>query len=274
MVLSAQQSYFGRFDIDAISVKILRLLNDNQIEGEPGMESEIRSDGLRVVGTRPIRPDGVEKVTGRANFGADRTMPGMLYGKIKRSPHAHARIVRIHTEAALALPGVRAVVTAADFPEIPPEEAFVGEGPMNFRDLSRNVMARGKALYEGHAVAAVAAISPAIAAEALELIEVEYELLPHVIDVEEAMADGAPLLHEDLFTQGIDPKPEKPSNIAKRVAFAKGDAAAGFRQADVIIERRYTTKPVHQAYIEPHACVVSTTPTGRCRSGPVARASS
>src|SRR5271166_5795114 len=227
------------------------------------MASELKNNGLKVVGTRPIRPDGVEKVTGRANFGADRAMPGMLYGKIKRSPHAHARIVDINAEQALALPGVRAVVTAADFPEIAPEEVFVGEGPMNFRDLSRNVMARGKALYEGHAVAAVAAVSPAIATEALELIEVEYEVLPHVIDVEKAMADGAPLLHEDLFTQGIDPKPEKPSNIAKRISFAKGDAAAGFRQADVIIERRYTTKPVHQAYIEPHACVVSTTPDGQ-----------
>jgi CO/xanthine dehydrogenase Mo-binding subunit len=227
------------------------------------MASEFRNNGLKVVGTRPIRPDGAEKVTGRANFGADRAMPGMLYGKIKRSPHAHARIITINAERALALPGVRAVVTAADFPEIPPEEAFVGEGPMNFRDLSRNVMARDKALYEGHAVAAVAAVSPVIAAEALDLIEVEYEVLPHVIDVEEAMAEGAPLLHDDLFTQGIDPKPEEPSNIAKRVAFAKGDAAEGFRLADVIIERRYTTKPVHQAYIEPHACVVSTTADGQ-----------
>jgi CO/xanthine dehydrogenase Mo-binding subunit len=163
----------------------------------------------------------------------------------------------------VALPGVRAVATAADFPEIRPEEAFVGEGPMNFRDLSRNVMARSKALYEGHAVAAVAAVSPAIAAEALELIEVEYEVLPHVIDVEEAMADGAPLLHDDLFTAGADPKSEKPSNIAKQVTFSKGDAAAGFRQADVVVERRYTTKPVHQAYIEPHACVVSTMPDGQ-----------
>ena len=120
------------------------------------MASELNSGGLKVVGTRPIRPDGIEKVTGRANFGADRAMPGMLYGKIKRSQHAHARIIGINTENALALPGVRAVVTAADFPEIAPEEAFVGEGPMNFRDLSRNVMARNKALYEGHAVAAVA----------------------------------------------------------------------------------------------------------------------
>ncbi len=94
------------------------------------------------------------------------------------------------------------MVTAADFPEIRSEEAFVGEGPMNFHDLSRNVMARGKVLYEGHAVAAVAALSPAIAAD---LIEVEYQVLPHVIDVEAAMAEGAPLLHDDLFTQGIDP---------------------------------------------------------------------
>jgi CO/xanthine dehydrogenase Mo-binding subunit len=221
------------------------------------MTSVIDRKELKVVGTRPIRPDGVEKVTGRANFGADRTVPGMLHGKIKRSPHAHARILGINADKALALPGVKAVVTAADFPEIRSEEAFVGEGPMNFRDLSRNIMARDKALYEGHAVAAVAALSPAIAAEAVELIEVEYEVLPHVIDVEAAMAADAPLLHDDLFTQGIEPKPEKPSNIAKRVTFAKGDAAAGFRQADIIIERRYTTKPVHQAYIEPHACVVS-----------------
>ena len=218
---------------------------------------------LKVVGTRPIRPDGVEKVTGRANFGADRAVPGMLYGKIKRSPYAHARILGINANKALALAGVKAVVTAADFPEIRSEEAFVGEGPMNFRDLSRNVMARDKVLYEGHAVAAVAALSPAIAAEAVELIEVEYEELPHVIDVEAAMAEHAPLLHDDLFTQGVERKPEKPSNIAKRVAFSKGDAAAGFRQADIIVERRYTTKPVHQGYIEPHACIVSAASDGQ-----------
>src|ERR1700729_190270 len=139
--------------------------------------------GLKVVGTRPIRPDGVDKVTGRANFGADTRLPGMLHAKVKRSPYAHARIVKIDASKALALPGVRAVVTSADFPEIPSEEAFVGEGPMNFRDLSRNVMARDKVLYEGHAVAAVAAVSPLVAAEALDLIEVEYEPLPYVIDV-------------------------------------------------------------------------------------------
>src|SRR5882672_4206242 len=127
---------------------------------------------LKVVGTRPIRPDGVDKVIGRASFGADMTMPGMLWGKVKRSPHAHARIKSIDTSKAAALPGVKAVVTSADFPNIPSEEAFVGEGPMNFRDLSWNVMARGKALYEGHAVAAVAATSQAIADAALDLIDV------------------------------------------------------------------------------------------------------
>src|SRR5436190_1833946 len=107
----------------------------------------------KIVGTRPIRPDGVDKVTGRANFGADMVMPGMLWGKVKRSPHAHARIMSINTEKARALPGVKAVVTWEDFPPIPSEEAFVGEGPMNFRDLSRNCMARDKVLYDGHAVA-------------------------------------------------------------------------------------------------------------------------
>src|SRR6202167_4111129 len=148
---------------------------------------------LKVVGTRPIRPDGVDKVTGRANFGADMKMAGMLHGRVKRSPHPHARILKIDTTKALALPGVRAVVTAADFPEITSEEAFVGEGPMNFRDLSRNIMARDKVLYEGHAVAAVAAMTQEIASHALELIEVTYEVLPFVIDFDEAMAPDAPI---------------------------------------------------------------------------------
>src|SRR4051795_699050 len=156
--------------------------------------SYLEKASLKVVGTRPIRPDGVEKVIGRAAFGADMVMPGMLWGKIKRSPHAHARIVSIDTSKAEALPGVRAVVTAADFPEIKSEEAFVGEGPMNFRDLALNCMAREKVLYEGHALAAVAATTQEIADQALGLINVTYEVLPHVIDVDEAMAPGAPVL--------------------------------------------------------------------------------
>src|SRR6201996_4628087 len=179
------------------------------------------SSELKVVGTRPVRPDGVDKVTGRAIFAADSRAAGMLWRRIKRSPHAHARILAIDTRKAEALPGVRAVVTAADLPDIPSEEAYVGEGPMNFRDLSRNCMARDKVLYEGHAVAAVAAISQALCDEALELIDVKYEVLPYVIDVDAAMADDAPLLHDDLFTANVDPKPTKPSNIAKRVYFHK-----------------------------------------------------
>jgi CO/xanthine dehydrogenase Mo-binding subunit len=220
---------------------------------------------LKVVGTRPVRPDGVDKVTGRATFGADMVLPGMLWGKVKRSPHAHARIVKIDTSKAEKLPGVKAVLTAEDLPNIASEEAFVGEGPMNFRDLSRNCIARDKALYEGHAVAAVAAISQAVADQALELIDVQYEVLPHVIDVEEAMKPDAPILHDDLFTANVEPKPTKPSNISKRVYFAKGDIEAGFRDADVIVEGRYTTAPVHQAYIEPHACLVAVAADGQAQ---------
>ncbi|MBO0736065.1 MAG: xanthine dehydrogenase family protein molybdopterin-binding subunit [Alphaproteobacteria bacterium] len=224
----------------------------------------IAKEFQKIVGTRPIRPDGVDKVTGRANFGADMVMPGMLWGKVKRSPHAHARIMSINLDKALKLPGVKAIVTSDDFPPIASEEAFVGEGPMNFRDLSSNCMAREKALYDGHAVAAVAATSPAIAEEACELIEVQYHVLPHVIDVEDAMKADAPILHDDLFTQGVDPKPAHASNVAKMVSFTKGDVDAGFREADVIIERRYSSPPVHQGYIEPHACVVSVAADGQC----------
>src|ERR1700726_2022858 len=150
---------------------------------------------LRVVGTRPIRPDGVDKVTGRANFGADMKLPRMLWGKIKRSPHAHARILGINADKALALPGVKSVITGADFPEVTAARAHVGAAPANLRALSRNVIARGKVLYEGHALAAVAATSPAIAEQALDLIEVAYEVLPNVMDVEAGMLREEPAAH-------------------------------------------------------------------------------
>jgi CO/xanthine dehydrogenase Mo-binding subunit len=217
------------------------------------------------VGTRPIRPDGVDKVTGRAAFGADFVMPGMLVGRVKRSPHAHARIVSIDARRALALPGVKAVVTGADFPDLASELIEGGEAASNMRDLAVNVIARDKALYDGHAVAAVAATSAAIAEEALELIDVRYELLPHVIDVEAAMSADAPVLHPHLFTSGVDPKPTKPSNIAARHQFARGDVEAALAEADVVLERRYTTKAVHQGYIEPHACVAAWSADGQCQ---------
>jgi CO/xanthine dehydrogenase Mo-binding subunit len=222
-------------------------------------------DALKVVGTRPVRPDGVDKVMGRAQFGGDAVMPGMIFGATVRSPHAHARIIKIDTSAAEAMKGVRAVITAADLPNITSEEAFVGEGPMNFRDLSCNLMARDKVLYDGHVVAAVAATSTSIARAAAEAIKVEYEVLPHVINEVEAMQPGAPVLHDDIFTSGVEPKPTKASNVVKRMEFSKGDLEAGFAAADKIVERTYTTAPVHQAYIEPHACVAAYNPDGQCQ---------
>ena len=209
------------------------------------------------VGTRPVRPDGVPKVTGAAKFGADYHLPGMLYGRVLRSPHAHARIRSIDTSRAEALPGVKAVMTGADLPDHPFE--FVGPERLavNFWHVTRNIMAREKVLYEGHAVAAVAAISATIANRALALLDVDYELLPHVIDVEEAMADDAPLLFEDMITRGVDPAPERPSNISKRVGFEIGDLDAGFAEADEIVEKHYRTAPIHQAYIEPQACLAN-----------------
>jgi CO/xanthine dehydrogenase Mo-binding subunit len=212
---------------------------------------------LKVVGQRPIRPDGVDKVTGRAMFGADFHLPGMLTGRIKRSPHAHARIVKIDTRAAEALPGVKAVVTGDDLKVEDGGEIEAGEGATAVKEVAANCLAQGKALYAGHAVAAVAATSPEIAAEALDLVEVTYEVLPHVIDVEEAMADDAPLLHDDLFTKGASPKPTKPSNVALKSVMGRGDVPGAFAAADVIVEGKYTTAAVHQGYIEPHACVAS-----------------
>lgn len=218
---------------------------------------------LKIVGTRPLRPDGVDKVTGRARFGADYNLPGQLIGKVLRSPHAHARIKSIDTSAAQALPGVKAVVTRDDFAEMPDEYAAVGELMINFRDVTRNMMAREKVLYDGHPLAAVAAVSEAVAREALALIKVEYEVLPHVIDVVEAMQPGAPLLHENQYTAGVKPKPDRPSNVAKRLEYARGDLAAGFNEADLIVEREFNTKPVHQGYIEPQACLASCSEDGQ-----------
>ena len=214
------------------------------------------------IGKRTIRPDGEDKVTGRANFGADFAQPGMLWGKILRSPHPHARIKSINLERAAAADGVRAVMSGADLVDFP-VDVPAPAGPQDLRYVSRNVMARDKALYAGHALAAVAATSARAADAALDLIDVEYELLPWVIDVEDAMKPDAPVLHDFMYTAGVDPKPSAPSNIASRSGLTLGDVDAGFAQADIIIERPFKTKPVHQGYIEPHACLVDVSPDGR-----------
>ena len=207
------------------------------------------------IGTRPIRHDGLDKVTGRANYGADFTLPGMLHGHVLRSPHAHARIVSIDTSAAEATPGVKAVITGKDIPKTNAKLAL-GEAAMELGPMGDNALAHDKALYEGHAVAAVAATSPEIAREAAEKIVVVYEVLKPVMTVDQALAPGATILHDDLVTKGkpLADAPEH-TNVALRIELKRGDLEAGFAAADLIVERTFTTPMVHQGYIEPHACV-------------------
>lgn len=205
---------------------------------------EPKTTGFTAVGTTPNRPDGLDKVTGRAKFGADASAPGMLHGAIVRSPHAHARIVRIDTSKAEALKGVKTIVTRADF-----ATGLTGEN----WNILENVMASDTALYDGHAVAAVAAISPLVARDAMKLIEVEYELLPHVTNVDKAMAEGAPIIRagaaDSSVPDGLHP------NVVRYHESGHGDVEKGFAEADLVIEDHFTTEATHQGYIEPHACL-------------------
>jgi len=215
---------------------------------------------FKYVGTRPIRHDGVDKVTGRANYGADISLPGMLHGAILRSPYAHARIISIDTAPAEAMPGVKAVITRDDIPECR-AKLILGEGAIDLHDVADNLLARNKALYEGHAVAAVAAVTPEIAREAASRIVVKYETLPPVTGIDVATAPGAPLLHEDMVTKGQPANGA--SNVASRVEFKRGDVEGAFREADIIVEREFRTPMVHQGYIEPHACIARYGQDGR-----------
>ena len=224
----------------------------------------LSNEEFNVVGKRPIRHDGNDKVTGRARYSADMTLPRLLHGKILRSPHAHARIKAIDPTRALALSGVKAVVTSADFAQPSGKVADLGEGAMaNPKWISNNCMAAEKALYKGHAVAAVAATSLQVAEEALALIDVDYEVLTAVTDIIEAMKGDAPVLHERLAnSQNVDIRPGglrddddagKATNISNHFVFELGDAEKGFKEADIIVEREYRTATVHQGYIEPHS---------------------
>ena len=174
------------------------------------------SQDFKVIGTRPVRHDGVDKVTGRAKYGADYSFPGMLHGKVLRSPYAHARIKSIDIDKALAFAGVKAIVIGAELPELPNRMEAIGEIPFNPHDCSYNVLARDKVLYNGHAIAAVAATSPHVAEEALALIAVEYEQLPSVTGLEEAMAPAAPILHPQMRTPESG---DMPTNVASHVPF-------------------------------------------------------
>ena len=217
----------------------------------------------KVIGTRPIRHDGVDKVTGRAVYGADVQMAGLRHGRVLRSPIAHGRIRKIDVSKAAALPGVEAVVTSADFPETGDKIAELGEGAIVVRHLSSNCMARGKVLYKGQPVAAVAADSPHVAEEALKLIALDIEPLPAVTEVREAMKDGAPLLHSDLTTESLGKPTGKNSNVAKHFQFKMGDVAKAFKDAAVVVEREFETATVHQGYIEPHNATAMWNPDGQ-----------
>ena len=207
---------------------------------------------FKVIGQRVTRLDGIDKVTGRAKYGADAFMPGQLVGKVLRSPHAHATIKSINTAKAEAMPGVKAVITSADLPDI------TGGAP-GMLDILTNCMARDRALYDGHAVAAVAAVDEETARKALQAIKVQYKKLPHVTDVDEAMKPNAPVVQPGLKSRG---GPEGDTNIAQVSQFGHGDVDEGFDKADIIIEKSFKTEQTHQGYIEPHACVASVGPDG------------
>ncbi len=208
------------------------------------------------IGKNTIRPDGADKVTGRAEYGADTTMPGMIWGKILRSPHPHAKILSINTKKAENFPGVYAVATANDCIEFPVDTPVI-LGIQDIRWMSRNVLAREKVLFHGHPVAAVAAKDEETAQKACELIEVSYEVLPWVIEIDDAIKSGAPILHDFLKFDG------KPSNIAGTLEHKKGDINKGFEDADIIIEQNFETAAVHQGYLETHACLVSVSPDNK-----------
>ncbi len=223
------------------------------------------SKGFRVIGTRPVRPDGIDKVTGKAIYGTDHVASNMLFAAMLRSPHPHARIKRIDTRKAEALPGVKAVITGRDFPVLAPKVLEGMEARFNMSHIAQNCMALDKVLYAGHAVAAVAASSTAIAEEAAALIEVDYEILPHVIGIEAAMAPGAPVLHDDVFTKGLATTPDQASNVVLNFELAAGDPVAAITGAAAVASGRYATAPVHQGYIEPHAAVASWNADGQAQ---------
>jgi len=223
----------------------------------------MKTRNYAVVGTRPIRHDGADKVTGRARFGADLQISGLLHGYVLRSPHAHARIRSIDIRKALAFPGVKAVVTAADLPRTPDRVVELADGPVRLSHLRGNILASDKVLYKGHAVAAVAAVSPHVAEEAASLIEVDYEILPCTLTAPDAMRDDAPILHDDITTMEFGEQTGKVCNVAEHFRHVLGDINQGFAEADVVIEREFETATVHQGYLEPQSAVALWNNDGR-----------
>jgi len=220
---------------------------------EPNMV--LATEKFDVVGTRPVRHDGADKVTGRAQYGADFTAAGLIYGAILRSPHAHARIKSIDTSKAKSAAGILAVVTAKDFPKITASrDEYVQLGELNTRlgYLRDNILADDKVLYKGQPVAAVAAANAHVAHEALALIKVEYEVLPAVLTAPQGMQEDSAILHDHLKTEELGEQTDKVSNVAEHFQHVLGDLKKGLADAEVVIEREFNTATVHQGYIEPH----------------------
>ena len=178
------------------------------------------------------------------------------------------RIVSIDTREAEAVPGVKAVITARDFPIFEQQQSidFIAEQFRGARIMAEHFMARDKVLYRGHPVAAIAATSPHVAEEAAKLIHVEYEVLPAVLTIRDALRDDAPLVHDSLTTviRGPDGREvsDIKSNVASHTQLRRGDLEAGFREAEVIVEREFSTQPVHPGYIEPFASAAQWNPDG------------
>jgi xanthine dehydrogenase molybdenum-binding subunit len=210
----------------------------------------------KYVGKSVEKADALDRVTGKARYGADMHLAGMLHAKSLRSPHPHAKIIKLDYSKALQLEGVKAVITHDDLPQ-PSDSAtsFGGELMIALKDLQRLTIAKDKALFDGHTIAAVAAIAPEIAEQALDLIEVEYELLPPVEGLHDAMKADSALLHDDLFTKTLGDAPEKPSNVAMHLEDGRGDIDQAWKDADAVFEETYDTLMVHQGYLEPQACV-------------------
>ena len=210
----------------------------------------------RVVGSRPVRPDGTDKVTGRAVYGSDVRQQQTLAGAVLRSPHAHAVIKSIDASQALALDGVQAVITSADFPDDEGRIVPTLRGPLPLRWQLDRLMASSKALYRDQPIAALCATDPHIAEDALALIEVEYKVLPAVTSGLDAESPDAPILLDDGAADEIKGLFEfvdgRPSNIARHIEMSLGDVDAGFAEAEVIVEREFEVAAAHQGYIEPH----------------------
>ena len=218
---------------------------------------------LEVIGKRLPRVDARERVTGQAIYPADLALPGTVHAKLLRSPHAHARIARIDTSRAAALKGVLAIVTAADFPELPVGATIpMGETGYDMWMVAQLNMARHKVHWVGQPVAGVAAVDVHVAEAALALIEVDYEPLAPVLDIAAAMAPDAPVLHEHVVTKGVEPRPRAPSNVCSRTAIARGDATRALDGAAATARVSVQVDTAHQGYLEPQVVVAQVDANG------------